>query len=95
MVRRGVEGGAPGGFKSLKAEPVIESAACALLTGYADPMAFLANAGDEWDLAAIVVERAIEIQNDRWAQLMKVLVEQVGRSVGAEVARQFASLFRP
>lgn len=48
-----------------------------------DPLAFLTNAGDDWDIACAVVEEAREIQIKERQEEMKALVRGFSQAIGS------------
>lgn len=57
----------------------------ALSVGVADPIAFLAQTGTDWDIAVAVVQKAQDLQMERRSAELKMMVEALGNSVGNRV----------
>lgn len=94
MVGPGVQEGRRGFFIQLKRDPSIISAAHALLVGVTDPVGFLSLEGHDWDIACTVVEKARDLKYERDKEMLKAVIDAVGKSVGGEVARQIGRMFR-
>lgn len=54
--------------------------------GIQDPIAFLANSGDDWDIACTVVEEAREIQLKMRQEEAKALALGIGNACANSVA---------
>lgn len=65
-----------------------------MMTGITDPIAFLDNAGTDWDIACSVIEKADELGAERRKAELKSLVESIGASVGNRVAEQLVRMLR-
>ena len=57
-------------------------------------MAFLDNAGPDWDIACAIVTLADELQAERRHAELKSIVEGIGASVGNRTAEHLARLLR-
>lgn len=59
----------------------MEAAAVAALVGMGDPMRLLALPREDWAIASAVLQRAVEIDNERRKSLVKMIGVEVANSV--------------
>lgn len=65
------------------------SAAAALLVGVSDPLAFLAQPGEDWLVSLAVIRKALELDAERRKNEVQALIDGIGHSVAAQVAKLF------
>lgn len=86
MERARIQEGGRAFFRELADDPLVLAGAKALTVGVTDPMAFLANAGDDWNIACAVVTKASELKSESRRSELRAVVDAIGRSVGYRVA---------